>query len=37
MTEIGTNVLGYPILSLVIFLPVAGAAVLLVIERFTRD
>ena len=33
MTELGTNVLGYPILSLVIFLPVAGAVMLLFINR----
>ena len=33
MTELGTNELGYPILSLVIWLPVAGALGLLFINR----
>ncbi len=33
MTELGTNVLGYPILSLVIFIPVVGAIGLLFIDR----
>jgi NADH-quinone oxidoreductase subunit M len=33
MTDLGSNVLGYPILSLIIFLPVAGAALLLFVNR----
>ncbi len=33
MTDLGTNMLGYPILSLVIFIPVAGAVFLLFLGR----